>query len=213
MTEIDPSRLIAVDHSLVQHKLTLMRDVGTPAPLFRQLLRETATLLAYEALNNLPTTTVTVETPLGPAEGQQLETDPALISILRAGNGLLDGFLDIVPSASVGFIGMYRDHETLEAIEYYTNIPEALADRVTIAVDPMLATAGTAIAAIKKLRDAGAGDLRPVCLVAAPEGIARVHAADPDVMIITAAVDQGLNDVGYIVPGLGDAGDRIYGTQ
>ncbi|MBT5753535.1 MAG: uracil phosphoribosyltransferase [Acidimicrobiaceae bacterium] len=213
MTEIDPSRLIAVDHSLVQHKLTLMRDVGTPAPLFRQLLRETATLLAYEALNNLPTTTVTVETPLGPAEGQQLETDPALISILRAGNGLLDGFLDIVPSASVGFIGMYRDHETLEAIEYYTNIPEALADRVTIAVDPMLATAGTAIAAIKKLRDAGAGDLRLVCLVAAPEGIARVHAADPDVMIITAAVDQGLNDVGYIVPGLGDAGDRIYGTQ
>lgn len=213
MTEIDPSRLIAVDHSLVQHKLTLMRDVGTPAPLFRQLLRETATLLAYEALNNLPTTTVTVETPLGPAEGQQLETDPALISILRAGNGLLDGFLDIVPSASVGFIGMYRDHETLEAIEYYTNIPEALADRVTIAVDPMLATAGTAIAAIKKLRDAGAVDLRLVCLVAAPEGIARVHAADPDVMIITAAVDQGLNDVGYIVPGLGDAGDRIYGTQ
>ncbi len=213
MTEIDPSRLIAVDHSLVQHKLTLMRDVGTPAPLFRQLLRETATLLAYEALNNLPTTTVTVETPLGPAKGQQLETDPALISILRAGNGLLDGFLDIVPSASVGFIGMYRDHETLEAIEYYTNIPEALADRVTIAVDPMLATAGTAIAAIKKLRDAGAGDLRLVCLVAAPEGIARVHAADPDVMIITAAVDQGLNDVGYIVPGLGDAGDRIYGTQ
>ena len=213
MTEIDPSRLIAVDHSLVQHKLTLMRDVGTPAPLFRQLLRETATLLAYEALNNLPTTTVTVETPLGPAEGQQLETDPALISILRAGNGLLDGFLDVVPSASVGFIGMYRDHETLEAIEYYTNIPEALADRVTIAVDPMLATAGTAIAAIKKLRDAGAVDLRLVCLVAAPEGIARVHAADPDVMIITAAVDQGLNDVGYIVPGLGDAGDRIYGTQ
>ena len=213
MTEIGPSRLIAVDHSLVQHKLTLMRDVGTPAPLFRQLLRETATLLAYEALNNLPTTTVTVETPLGPAEGQQLETDPALISILRAGNGLLDGFLDIVPSASVGFIGMYRDHETLEAIEYYTNIPEALADRVTIAVDPMLATAGTAIAAIKKLRDAGAVDLRLVCLVAAPEGIARVHAADPDVMIITAAVDQGLNDVGYIVPGLGDAGDRIYGTQ
>ena len=213
MTEIDPSRLIAVDHSLVQHKLTLMRDVGTPAPLFRQLLRETATLLAYEALNNLPTTTVTLETPLGPAEGQQLETDPALISILRAGNGLLDGFLDVVPSASVGFIGMYRDHETLEAIEYYTNIPEALADRVTIAVDPMLATAGTAIAAIKKLRDAGAVDLRLVCLVAAPEGIARVHAADPDVMIITAAVDQGLNDVGYIVPGLGDAGDRIYGTQ
>lgn len=213
MPEMDLSRLVAVDHSLVQHKLTLMRSVETPAPLFRQLLRETAALLAYEALNNLPTDPVTVETPLGPAVGQQLRTDPALISILRAGNGLLDGFLDIVPSASVGFIGMYRDHETLEAIEYYTNIPQGLEDRVTIAVDPMLATAGTAISAIKKLREAGASDLRLVCLVAAPEGIARVHAADPDVVVITAAVDQGLNEVGYIVPGLGDAGDRIYGTQ
>lgn len=213
MTEMDMSRLVAVDHSLVQHKLTLMRNVATPAPLFRQLLRETAALLAYEALNHLPTTSVTVETPLGPAEGQQLQTDPALISILRAGNGLLDGFLDIVPSASVGFIGMYRDHDTLEAIEYYTNIPAGLENRVTIAVDPMLATAGTAISAIKKLREAGANDLRLVCLVAAPEGIARVHAADPDVKVITAAVDQGLNEVGYIVPGLGDAGDRIYGTQ
>ena len=213
MTEMDLSRLVVVDHSLVQHKLTLMRNVDTPAPLFRQLLRETAMLLAYEALANLPTKPITVETPLGPAEGQQLETDPALISILRAGNGLLDGFLDIVPSASVGFIGMYRDHDTLEAIEYYTNIPQGLAGRVTIAVDPMLATAGTAIAAIGKLRAAGASDLRLVCLVAAPEGIARVHAADPTVQVITAAVDQGLNDVGYIVPGLGDAGDRIYGTQ
>ena len=213
MTEIDPSRLLVVDHSLVQHKLTLMRSDATPAPLFRQLLRETSMLLAYEALANLPTMPATVETPLGPAEGQQLKTDPALISILRAGNGLLDGFLDIVPSASVGFIGMYRDHETLEAIEYYTNIPQGLAGRVTIAVDPMLATAGTAIAAIEKLRHAGAIDLRFVCLVAAPEGIARVHAADPHVRVITAAVDQGLNDVGYIVPGLGDAGDRIYGTQ
>ncbi|MFT5269820.1 MAG: uracil phosphoribosyltransferase [Acidimicrobiales bacterium] len=213
MTEMDSSRLVVVDHSLVQHKLTLMRNVDTPAPLFRQLLRETSMLLAYEALANLPTVAVTVETPLGPAGGKQLETDPALISILRAGNGLLDGFLDIVPSASVGFIGMYRDHETLEPIDYYTNIPQGLAGRVTVALDPMLATAGTAIAAIKKLRLAGASDLRLVCLVAAPEGIARVHAADPDVMVITAAVDQGLNNVGYIVPGLGDAGDRIYGTQ
>jgi uracil phosphoribosyltransferase len=213
MTEMDPSRLVVVDHSLVQHKLTLMRSVDTPAPLFRRLLRETSMLLAYEALADLPTVAVTVETPLGPAGGQQLETDPALISILRAGNGLLDGFLDIVPSASVGFIGMYRDHETLEPIDYYTNIPRGLAGRVTIAVDPMLATAGTAIAAINKLRLAGASDLRLVCLVAAPEGIARVHAADPDVVVITAAVDQGLNDVGYIVPGLGDAGDRIYGTE
>ena len=213
MGEIDASRLVVVDHSLVQHKLTLMRSVDTPAPLFRQLLRETAVLLAYEALASLPTTPLTVETPLGPAEGIQLTTDPAVISILRAGNGLLDGFLDIVPSASVGFIGMYRDEETLQAIEYYTNIPQGLGDRVTIAVDPMLATAGTAISALAKLREHGATDLRLVCLVAAPEGIARLHAADPDVTVITAAVDQGLNDVGYIVPGLGDAGDRIYGTE
>jgi uracil phosphoribosyltransferase len=213
MGEIDASRLVVVGHSLVQHKLTLMRSIETPAPLFRQLLRETATLLAYEALAELPTVPVTVETPLGPAEGQHLKTDPVLISILRAGNGLLDGFLDIVPSASVGFIGMYRDHDTLQAIEYYTNIPEGLDGRVTIAVDPMLATANTAIAALAKLRDAGARDLRFVCLVAAPEGIARLHEADPDVTVITAAVDQGLNEVGYIVPGLGDAGDRIYGTE
>jgi len=190
-----------------------MRSVDTPAPLFRQLLRETAALLAFEAMSSLPTEPHTVQTPLGPAEGQQLSTDPAIISILRAGNGLLDGFLDIVPSASVGFIGMYREHDTLQAIEYYTNIPEGLSGRVTIAVDPMLATAGTAISALGKLRDAGATDLRLVCLVAAPEGIARVHEVDPDVTIITAAVDQGLNEVGYIVPGLGDAGDRIYGTE
>ena len=212
MAEVDASRLVVVDHTLVQHKLTLMRNVETPAPLFRQLLRETAMLLAYEALSSLPATSVTVETPLGPAAGVQLTTDPAVVSILRAGNGLLDGFLDIVPSASVGFIGMYRDHDTLEAIEYYTNIPQGLEDRVTIAVDPMLATAGTAVSAIEKLREHGATDLRLVCLVAAPEGIARLHEADSDVTVITAAVDNGLNDVGYIVPGLGDAGDRIYGT-
>lgn len=206
------SKVVVVDHSLVQHKLTMMRDVNTPPPLFRQLLRETAVLMAYEALAELPTSPVTVTTPLGDADGVELR-DPAIISILRAGNGLLDGFLDIVPSASVGFIGMYRDHDTLEAIDYYTNIPDGLAERVTVAVDPMLATAGTAISVMAKLREAGAGDLRLVCLVAAPEGIERLHAADPDVTIITAAIDEGLNDVGYIVPGLGDAGDRIYGTK
>lgn len=212
MAEAD-DRLIVVTHPLVQHKLTLMRSVETPPPLFRQLLRETAVLLAYEALGSLPTAPLTVTTPLGPAEGVQLQGDPVLISILRAGNGLLDGFLDIMPSASVGFIGMYRDHDTLQAIEYYTNIPEGLSDRVTVAVDPMLATANTAIAALSKLREVGAKDLRLACLVAAPEGIARLHEAHPDVTIITAAVDDGLNEVGYIVPGLGDAGDRIYGTQ
>lgn len=205
-------RLIVADHALIRHKLTLMRSVDTAPPLFRQLLRETAALLAYEALKTLPTIPLQVETPMGPAEGVQLSQDPAVVSILRAGNGLLDGFLDIVPSASVGFIGMYRDHDTLEAIEYYMKLPSDLAGRVTIAVDPMLATANTAIASITKLREAGAGELRFVALVAAPEGIERLHAAHPDVTIITAAVDEGLNEVGYIVPGLGDAGDRIYGT-
>jgi len=207
------SNVVVVDHALVQHKLTLMRNVETPPPLFRQILRETAALLAFEAMRTLPTSPLTVETPMGSTTGVQLTTDPAIISILRAGNGLLDGFLDIVPSATVGFLGMYRDHDTLEAIEYYTNIPTGLADRVTIAVDPMLATANTAISAVAKLRRAGAVDLRLVCLVAAPEGIERLHQADPDVTIITASIDQGLNEVGYIVPGLGDAGDRIYGTH
>ena len=213
MTETEANdRLVVVDHALVRHKLTLMRSVDTPAPLFRRLLRETAALLAFDAMAELPSSELTVQTPMGPAVGSELTIDPALVSILRAGNGLLDGFLDIVPSASVGFIGMYRDHDTLEAIEYYANLPNRLAERTTIALDPMLATANTAIAAVAKLREAGATDLRLVCLVAAPEGIARLHEADPDVTIITAAVDEGLNEIGYIVPGLGDAGDRIYGT-
>jgi len=204
--------LIIVDHALVRHKLTLMRSVDTAPPLFRQLLRETAALLAYEALATLPTTSVQIETPMGPAQGERLAIDPAVVSILRAGNGLLDGVLDVVPSASVGFIGMYRDHDTLEAIEYYVKLPTGLAERVTIVVDPMLATANTAIGSITRMREAGADEIRFVCLVAAPEGIERLHTAHPDVTIVTAAVDEGLNEVGYIMPGLGDAGDRIYGT-
>ena len=205
--------VVVVDHGLVQHKLTLMRSVETDPPLFRQLLREVAVMLAYEALASLPTVPFEVQTPLGPAVGSRLTTDPAIVSILRAGNGLLDGFLDVVPSASVGFIGMYRDHDTLEAVEYYTNIPSALDARVTIVVDPMLATANTAISALTRLREAGATDLRLVTLVSAPEGIERLHEAHPDVSLITASIDSHLNDVGYIVPGLGDAGDRIYGTS
>lgn len=206
-------RVTVVDHSLVRHKLTLMRSTDTRPPQFRQLLRETAAMLAFVAMADLPTKTVSVQTPLVETTGEQLVKDPAVISILRAGNGLLDGFLDVVPSASVGFLGMYRDHDTLEAIEYYTNLPQGLDERVTIAVDPMLATANTAIAALSKLREAGAIDVRLVCLVAAPEGIERLLAADPDVAIITAAIDERLNEIGYIVPGLGDAGDRIYGTE
>lgn len=210
---VDSSRLIVLDHSLVQHKLTIMREATTPPPLFRQLLRETAMLLAYEALKVLPTRPKSIETPMGPTEGVELTTNPAVISILRAGNGLLDGFLDIVPSASVGFIGLYRDESTLQPVDYYLNLPDALGERVTIAVDPMLATAGSAISAVAKLREAGARDLRFVSLVSAPEGVERLLDADPDITIVTAAVDEGLNEVGYIVPGLGDAGDRIYGTE
>ena len=206
------NRVTVVDHSLVRHKLTLLRSVTTPPPLFRGLLRETALLLAFAALADLPTRPVAVETPLGATEGETLLADPVLVSILRAGNGLLDGFLEIMPSASVGFLGMYRDHETLEAIEYYEKLPGDLGGRVTVVLDPMLATANTAVAAITKLRARGAVDLRFVCLVAAPEGIARVLDADPAVTITTAVVDEGLNEIGYIVPGLGDAGDRTYGT-
>ena len=207
------SRLVVVDHALVQHKLTLMRAAETPPPLFRQLLRETAILLAYEAMRVLPTKPKAVETPMGPTEGVKLTHPPAVVSILRAGNGLLDGLLDIVPSASVGFIGMYRDEESLQPVDYYLNLPSGLEERVTIVVDPMLATAGSAISAVEKLREAGATDLRFMCLVAAPEGIERLQKAHPEVMIVTAAVDEGLNEIGYIVPGLGDAGDRIFGTE
>ena len=207
------SRLVVVNHSLVQHKLTIMREATTPPPLFRQLLRETAALLAYEALKVLPTRPKTVETPMGAAQGLELMTNPAVVSILRAGNGLLDGFLEIMPSASVGFIGLYRNEETLQPVDYYLKLPDSLGDRVTVVVDPMLATAGSAISAVAKLREAGATDLRFVALVAAPEGIERLLDADPEVTIVTAAVDQGLNEVGYILPGLGDAGDRIYGTE
>ena len=189
-----------------------MRDSSTAVPLFRRLLREIAQLLAYEALADLPTKPHTVHTPLGPTTGAVLRTDPAVISVLRAGNGLLDGFLDVVPTARVGFLGMYRDHDTLEAVQYYMNLPGELDGRVTIAVDPMLATANTATAALTKLREAGASDLRLVALVAAPEGIAKIQEVHPEVRIITAALDEGLDERGYIVPGLGDAGDRIYGT-
>lgn len=205
-------RVIVVDHPLVQHKLTHMRDEGTAPALFRRLLRETSILLAYEALRSTPTVDTPIVTPLGPTTGPMIDTDPVIISILRAGNGLLDGFLEVVPSARVGFIGMYRDHETLEAVEYYTNLPSDLEKSLVIVVDPMLATANTAVAALDKLRAQGATNLLLVSLVASPEGIARLCESDPDLRIVTAAIDEGLDHRGYIVPGLGDAGDRMYGT-
>ena len=206
--------LTIVDHPLVQHKLTLMRDIATSTAVFRQLLREISQLLAYEVTRNLPISTRQIETPLMTMDapvigGKKL----ALVSILRAGNGLLDGILELVPSARVGFVGLYRDEETLKPVQYYFKVPQGLSDRLTIAVDPMLATGNSSVAAIDLLKQAGAKDIRFLCLLAAPEGVARMKEAHPDVPIITAALDSHLNEKGYIVPGLGDAGDRMFGTK
>ena len=206
--------LTVVTHPLVQHKLTLMREKDTSTASFRQLLREISLLLAYEVTRELPMTTKRIETPLevmdAPAiEGRKL----ALVSILRAGNGLLDGILELIPAARVGFIGLYRDPETLQPVQYYCKLPDHLEDRVCIVVDPMLATGNSSAAAVTLLKQSGARTIRFLCLLAAPEGIKRMNEAHPDVKIVTAAVDSHLNDHGYIVPGLGDAGDRMFGTK
>ncbi|MFT6452104.1 MAG: uracil phosphoribosyltransferase [Halocynthiibacter sp.] len=206
--------LTIVSHPLVQHKLTIMRDVETPTAVFRQLLREISQLLAYEITRGLEMTTKRIQTPVTSMDAPTLAGKKlALISILRAGNGLLDGVLELIPSARVGFVGLYRDEETLEPVEYYFKVPEGLDDRLVIAVDPMLATGNSSVAAIDKLKEAGATNIRFLCLLAAPEGIARMKEAHPDVPIVTAAVDEKLNEHGYIVPGLGDAGDRMFGTK
>lgn len=203
-----------IDHPLVQHKLTLMRDKTTSTAGFRTLLREIATLLCYEVTRDLELETVGIETPLGPMDAPVIKGKKLVFaSILRAGNGLLDGMLDLVPAARVAHIGMYRDHETLEPVEYYFKAPGELASRLVIVVDPMLATGNSAIAALDRLKRRGAKHLRYLCLLAAPEGIAKFTAAHPDVPVFTAAIDSHLNDKGYIVPGLGDAGDRMFGTK
>jgi uracil phosphoribosyltransferase len=208
------SNIKLVDHPLVQHKLTLMRKKDTTVVRFRQLAREIALLLAYEVTRDLPTTTTPIETPLAEMIAPTLAGKKlCLVSILRAGNGLLDGMLDLVPSARVGHIGIYRDPESLVAVEYYYKVPEDLSERLVIVVDPMLATGNSAVAAVSKLKEDGAQQIKFVCLLAAPEGIAQMQAVHPDVPIFTAAVDRKLNDHGYIVPGLGDAGDRLYGTK
>jgi uracil phosphoribosyltransferase len=203
-----------VDHPLVQHKLTLMRDKHTSTSEFRRLLQEISLLLAYEVTRDLPLGTERIETPLEPMDAPKLEGKKlALISILRAGNGLLDGVLQLIPSARVGFVGLYRDEETLQPVQYYFKVPDNLAERIVIAVDPMLATGNSSAAAIDLLKQAGATDIRFLCLLAAPEGVARMKEAHPDVPVITAAIDSHLNEKGYIVPGLGDAGDRLFGTK
>ena len=206
--------LTHVTHPLVQHKLTLMRDKTTPTAVFRQLLREISQLLAYEVTRELPMTTRSIDTPMQTMDAPVLMGKKlALISILRAGNGLLDGVLELIPSARVGFVGLYRDEETLQPVQYYFKVPTELEDRMVIAVDPMLATGNSSIAAIDLLKKAGAKNIRFLCLLASPEGIKAMKDAHPDVPIVTASVDSHLNDNGYIVPGLGDAGDRMFGTK
>jgi len=202
-----------VDHPLVQHKLTIMRDKNTPTAQFRQLLREISQFLAYEATRDLALGTCDIETPLVPMQAPIMDgKKPALISILRAGNGLLDGVLDLVPAARVGFVGLYRDEETLKPVQYYCKLPQNMDQRFAIVVDPMLATGNSSVAAIDLVKEHGAKDILFLCLLAAPEGIERMRTAHPDVPIVTAAIDEKLNDLGYIVPGLGDAGDRMFGT-
>ena len=203
-----------VDHPLVQHKLSLMRQKETDTARFRLLLRETALLLGYEVTRDLALESRTIETPLSEMQAPFLTGKKlALVSILRAGNGLLDGMLDLIPSARVGHVGLYRDPQTLKAVQYYFKVPEDLGSRVVIVVDPMLATGNSAIAAIDRLKEEDARRIKMACLLAAPEGIEALHAVHPDVAIFAAAVDERLNDHGYIVPGIGDAGDRLYGTR
>jgi uracil phosphoribosyltransferase len=208
------SGLIVVDHPLVQHKLSLMRDRNTSTAEFRRLLREIALLLAYEATRDLPLEAAEIDTPLEHARfpllaGKKL----CLVSILRAGNGILDGMLDLLPSARVGHIGIYRDPRTLQAVEYYLKLPEDLPERDVILIDPMLATGNSAVAAISRLVELQARSIKFVCLVAAPEGVANLTDVFPQVPIVAAALDRCLDAHGYILPGLGDAGDRLYGTK
>ncbi|MFM1862304.1 MAG: uracil phosphoribosyltransferase [Gemmobacter sp.] len=206
--------LTIVRHPLVQHKLTLMRQKDTSTAGFRRLLREISLLLAYEVTRDLELTTTRIETPLCEMDAPILDGKKlALVSILRAGNGLLDGILELIPAARVGFIGLYRDPETLQPVQYYCKVPDQLDQRFSIIVDPMLATGNSSAAAVDLLKARGARHIRMLCLLAAPEGVARMREAHPDVPIVTAALDSHLNDHGYIVPGLGDAGDRMYGTR
>jgi len=203
-----------VSHPLVQHKLTLMRDKARSTKGFRELLREISMLLCYEATRHLELTTLEIETPLATMQAPCLAGKKLVFApILRAGMGLLDGMLDLVPSARVAHIGLYRDPKTLEAVEYFFKAPEDLGDRLVVVLDPMLATGNSAVAAIDHLKQKGAQELLFVCLLAAPEGIGQLRNTHPDVPIVTAAIDSHLNEKGYIVPGLGDAGDRIYGTK
>ena len=202
-----------IDHPLIQHKLTIMRRKETSTKGFRELLREIAMLMTFEVTRGFPVKDIEIETPVAPCIGKQIDGKKlVVVPILRAGLGLLDGVLDLIPSAKVGHIGLYRDPETLKPVEYYCKMPRQLDQRTLLVVDPMLATGGSASAALTMLKEKGAKNLALMCLVAAPEGVKLVNEEHPDVPIFTAALDERLNDHGYIVPGLGDAGDRIFGT-
>jgi uracil phosphoribosyltransferase len=204
---------IVLDHPLVHHKLTLLRDRKTPVSLFRQVMEEVGLLLAVEVTRFLPTEVVAVETPLERTQGRRLTSlDPVLVPVLRAGLGLLPSFLQVLPTAKVGHLGLYRDHDTLVPVPYYRNFPPLLDQRYTFVLDPMLATGGSASEAVRQLKVAGARNITLASVLAAPEGIARLHADHPDCRIVVAAVDRQLNDKAYILPGLGDAGDRLFGT-
>jgi uracil phosphoribosyltransferase len=206
--------LHVVQHPLVEHKMTLMRERTTPVAQFRQLTREVAMLLAYEVTRDLALDEVDVETPLMATRARKLSGKKlCIVSILRAGNGMLEAMLDLIPSARVGHVGLYRDPKTLIPIEYYYKMPQDIDVREVIIVDPMLATANSAVAAVDRVKEDAPPNIRFVCLLAAPEGVERFADAHPDVPIYTAALDEGLNEKGYILPGLGDAGDRIYGTK
>ncbi len=205
---------IVIEHPLVQHKLSLMRKKDTSTQSFRRLIREIGTLLAYEVTKDLPLVFQEIETPLMKMEAPFLEGKKlCLVSIMRAGNGLLEGFLDLVPSSRVGHIGLYRDPKTLVAVEYYLKLPELINQRLVLALDPMLATGHSSAQAVTRLKENGAKNIRFVCLLAAPEGIKYFNKVHPDIQIFTAAIDKKLNDHAYILPGLGDAGDRIFGTK
>ena len=214
MSKTETGNLHVVAHPLVQHKLTLMRDIGQSTKSFRHLLNEIGMLLCYEVTRDLPLADVEIETPIAKMRAPMIAGKKLVfVPILRAGTGFLEGMLELVPSARVAHIGLYRDPKTLDAVEYYCKVPQDVGERLVILMDPMLATGNSASAAIERLKQRGAKEIRFVCLLAAPEGIERVRTAHPDVAIWTAAVDERLNDHGYIVPGLGDAGDRMYGTK
>jgi uracil phosphoribosyltransferase len=209
-----PGKVHVIDHPLVQHKLTLMRSKETSTSTFRNLLREISMLLAYEVCRDMPTTNTEIETPIAKMRAPMLDGKKiVIISILRAGTGILDGMLEILPSARVGHIGLYRDPKTLVAVEYYYKVPDNMGDRDAIVVDPMLATGNSAVAAIDRIKESGPRSIKFVCLLTCPEGIKAFHGAHPDIPVYTAAIDDRLNEKSYIVPGLGDAGDRLFGTK